>query len=187
MKLSVSKHLFVVAGILAAPAPLRVQPAVKAQPAEHRPDFVGHIDPRTLRLHEFLSALNCPIKDMAEDFVQAADDNDLDWRLLPSISLIESSGGKAFKNNNILGWDNCDRRFPTVRAGIHQVAYHLGRSPIYRDRNTLQKLHIYNPNQGYAARVEAVMRRISPTPTPFTPLPQLSSVRPFETALFARN
>jgi hypothetical protein len=109
-----------------------------------------------------MARLRCPVKDMAEEFVHAADDNNLDWRLLPSISIIESGGGKAYKNNNILGWGNGDRSFPTIRAGISQVAFKLGHSFLYRNRNTEEKLRIYNPNADYPGRVQDVMHRISP-------------------------
>jgi hypothetical protein len=119
-------------------------------------------DPRAIRLHQFMSRLRCPVKDLAEEFIHAADDNNLDWRLLPSISIIESGGGKAFKNNNIMGWANGDRSFPTIRAGIHQVAFHLGRSFVYRNRSTEEKLRAYNHNCDYSLRVESVMNQISP-------------------------
>jgi hypothetical protein len=113
-------------------------------------------------LRQFLGRLHCPVRDLAEEFVHAADDNDLDWRLLPSISIIESGGGKAYKNNNVMGWANGDRSFPTIRAGIHHVAFRLGKSFIYRNRSTDEKLHLYNPDENYPAKVEDVMRRISP-------------------------
>lgn len=99
---------------------------------------------------------------MAEDFIRVADDNNLDWRLLPSISIVESSGGKTFKNNNILGWANGDRSFPTIRAGIAEVAFKLGKSALYRRRDTEAKLRLYNPNDDYAGKVEEIMQRISP-------------------------
>jgi hypothetical protein len=94
--------------------------------------------------------------------VHAADDNDLDWRLLPSISIIESSGGKAYRNNNIFGWANGDWAFPTIRAGLHQVAFRLGKSILYRNRSTEEKLRLYNPDEAYPGRVQEVMQMISP-------------------------
>jgi hypothetical protein len=99
---------------------------------------------------------------LAEEFVHAADDNHLDWRLLPSISVIESGGGKAYKNNNIFGWANGEYPFPSIRSGIHEVAYKLGRSPLYRNRDVVGKLRVYNPNEGYVENVVMVMNRISP-------------------------
>jgi hypothetical protein len=162
VKLPVSKRFIVLATVLAAPISVRLEHVAIAKsfkPADYAPAVQ---DPRTVRLHGFLSRLHCPIKDLAEEFIHAADDNNLDWRLLPSISIIESSGGKAYKNNNIMGWENGDRMFPTVRAGIHHVAFRLGNSFIYRDRSTDEKLHLYNPDEAYPTRVEDVMYKISP-------------------------
>ncbi len=100
---------------------------------------------------------------MAEDFVHAADDNHLDWRLLPSISVIESGGGKAYRNNNIFGWGiNGLWLFPSIRAGLNLVAFKLGRSPLYRNHDVVGKLHLYNPDETYASKVMEVMNRISP-------------------------
>src|SRR5205823_5371402 len=120
------------------------------------------LDPRTVRLKKFFAKLHCPVIDLADEFVHAADDNQLDWRLLPSISVIESGGGKAYKNNNILGWNQGLEAFPTIRAGIHKVAFKLGKSPLYRDRDLLGKLRLYNPDENYPGSVLSVMNRISP-------------------------
>ncbi len=150
---SVSKGLFVFAGLLAAPVATKVDHEVRAsqQPVS---------DPRLVRLHQFLAKRDCPITRYAADFIQAADDNDLDWRLLPSISVIESGGGKEFKNNNVFGWNSCKDRFPSVRAGIHFVAARLSRSNLYRAKSLDQKLRTYNPRQEYPAMVKSVMRSI---------------------------
>jgi hypothetical protein len=76
--------------------------------------------------------------------------------------VIESGGGKAYKNNNIFGWANGEYLFSTLKAGIHEVAYKLGRSSLYRNRDVPGKLHLYNPNDEYATNVMTVMNRISP-------------------------
>ncbi len=165
MRLSGSKYFALAAGLLAIPVTIRMERPVPAKPLQQTHQLDRPTDPRAVRLHQFLSKLKCPVRDMAEDFVRAADDNNLDWRLLPSISIIESGGGKAYKNNNIMGWGNGDRIFPTIRAGIHQVAFKLGKSSLYRHRDTDGKLRIYNPDEEYAPKVEAVMQRISPVPT----------------------
>jgi hypothetical protein len=117
---------------------------------------------RVIRLHGFLAKLHCPVVDLARDFVLAADANHLDWRLLPSISVIESGGGKQYRNNNIFGWNQGLEIFPSIRAGLDTVAFKLGQSSLYRNRNVLGKLRLYNPDDSYPGRVLSVMRRISP-------------------------
>jgi hypothetical protein len=150
------------ASVLAVPVTtVRIDHAAPVRATELQPEPVVR-DVRMIRLRQFMSKLHCPIRDMAEDFVHAADDNNLDWRLLPSISIIESGGGKAYKNNNVFGWGNGDRIFPTIRAGIHQVAFKLGKSALYRNLSTSDKLRLYNPYEDYPGRVEDVMERISP-------------------------
>jgi hypothetical protein len=119
-------------------------------------------DPRTIRLTKFFARLHCPVASLASDFIRAADENHLDWRLLPSISVIESGGGKAYKNNNIFGWNNGDQPFPSIRAGINEVAFRLGRGRLYSHRDSIGKLRLYNPNEGYVNTVLDVMNRISP-------------------------
>ncbi len=128
-------------------------------PAIVRPDTT---DLRVVRLQDFLSKLHCPVAPMSRDFIVAADENQLDWRLLPSISVIESGGGKQFRNNNIFGWNQGLETFPSIRAGLHRVAFMLGQSNLYRHRSVLGKLRLYNPDEAYPARVLNVMRRISP-------------------------
>jgi hypothetical protein len=82
--------------------------------------------------------------------------------LLPGISIIESGGGRAFRNNNIFGWNNGNDAFPTIRAGLNTVAFKLGKSALYRNRDVKGKLRLYNPDESYAGKVLSVMNRISP-------------------------
>ena len=158
-----SKRLMIVAGLVALPVTARLEtvPAAKSVPAK-KPEKPAKPDPRTVRLQRFFTKLHCPVLNLSEDFIHAADDNHLDWRLLPSISVIETGGGKAYRNNNLFGWDNGDQPFPTLRAGLNLVAYKLGRSPLYRDRDVTGKLRIYNPDVSYPQKVIDVMNRISP-------------------------
>jgi hypothetical protein len=97
----------------------------------------------------------------AKAFLEAADRYDLDWRLLPSISYVESSGGKSAPRNNLFGWDSGRAQFPSPAASIHEVGYQLSHSALYRDKNTDGILATYNSNADYAERVKLVMRSIA--------------------------
>jgi hypothetical protein len=154
----------IVAGLIALPITMRLERVAQAKslPARPGPEPAIKPDPRTVRLTAFFSKLHCPVTYLAQDFVEAADDNQLDWRLLPSISVIESGGGKAARNNNIFGWDNGNQFFPTLRAGINHVAFKLGKSALYRNRDSVGKLRVYNPDESYVDKVLDVMNRISP-------------------------
>jgi len=95
-------------------------------------------------------------------FVEAADAYDLDWRLLPSLSFIETTGGKAARNNNMFGWDSGRTKFTTAAAGIHAVGYNLANSDTYRGKKLESLLATYNPYPDYARKVKSVMRSIAP-------------------------
>jgi hypothetical protein len=145
------KDFLIVAGLIAAPATVSVQ-QYRESPA------VKQNDPRLSRLQKFFGDRDCPLRDSAKDFLLAADQNQLDWRLLPSISFVESSGGKYYGNNNVFGWGSSKERFSSVRAGIHYVAAQLGKSRRYKGKDIDRKLQIYNPLPEYSQRVKAVMR-----------------------------
>ena len=147
------KDFLLVAGLLAAPATVSVQ-QYKATPE------VKQDDPRLSRLQKYFGDRDCPLRDSAKDFLLAADQNHLDWRLLPSISIIESSGGKYYGNNNVFGWDSAKEKFSSVRAGIHYVAAQLGKSKRYKGKDIDRKLQLYNSLPEYSQRVKAVMRAI---------------------------
>ena len=157
-----SKQMMVLVGLIALPITMRLERVASAKPVPATPAPAANPDPRTMRLQRFLSRLHCPVVYLADDFVHAADDNHLDWRLLPSISVVESGGGKAYRNNNIFGWNNGQQAFPTLRAGLNQVAFKLGKSPLYQNKDSVGKLRLYNPDESYADTVVSVMNQISP-------------------------
>ena len=97
-------------------------------------------------------------------FMKVADANALDWRLLPSLSFVETSGGKGARNNNLFGWDSGRAHFPSLAAGIHAVGYRLKHTSPYKGKKLDTLLTVYNPGaEQYAAKVKSIMRRISPT------------------------
>ena len=149
---NVSQGLLMFAGLLASPAPTKLE---QAQPASSKP-----IDSRIVRLRRFLQERDCPISRFAPDFIAAADRFALDWRLLPSISYVESGGGKEYRGNNIFGWGNGLRAFPSIGAGIRVVASRLAKSNLYRHKSLDEVLRTYNPDLAYGARVKAVMIRL---------------------------
>lgn len=156
MRKLLSGGLAIFTGIVSLPAPGSLH-AERTPPAKWR-----KIDSRLERLKAFFGKLDCPAKDYSGDFIAAAEIYSLDWRLLPSISYLESTGGKTAKNNNLFGW-NCGRTgFTSAAAGIHEVGRRLSRSRLYRFKNLDQVLATYNPTEGYAQRVKNVMQRIAP-------------------------
>jgi hypothetical protein len=130
----------------------------------HRPPPLSKYrdDPRLVRLVEFFRHAGSPLGALAEDFVCAADRHRLDWRLLPSISIVESGGGKSFARNNVFGWGSGRLAFSSIRVGLYTVASRLANSRLYKGKELRAVLKKYNPRPGYAALVRSVMRRIDP-------------------------
>ena len=131
---------------------------------QHRapaPDY--RLDPRYTALRSFFDRGSCPATQYVREFLEVADTYTLDWRLLPSISFVESTGGKAGRNNNIFGWDSGRAQFTSPAAGIYVVAYRLAYSGLYRDKGLNEVLATYNPVAEYAPKVKSIMRQIAPS------------------------
>jgi len=135
--------------VSADPDALTVKPAVST-------------DPRLIRIRQYFLERLCPAHQYAEEFIMAADRHELDWRLLPSISMIESTGGKEARNNNMFGWDNGNVRFSNNRDGIHRVASRLAESRYYKGKTLDQTLKTYNPVGEYGKKVKLVMAQLGP-------------------------
>lgn len=148
-------RVLAIVGIMAGPFVATSPVPVVFQAAERH-------DPRLVRLERYFEERQCPVKPLAREFVAAADRHNLDWRLLPSIAVVESSGGKTFHNNNIFGWNNGDHRFRSVKESIYTVAERLANSHYYRNKPLEKILTTYNPVPGYIGRVTTVMNALGP-------------------------
>jgi hypothetical protein len=146
----------VLAGVVCSPAPISRVQTTRTAP----PDLHG--DPRLSALKHFFAKAGCPALYYSSVFLEAADIYKLDWRLLPSISFVESTGGKFARNNNFFGWDSGKASFDSPAQAIHHVGYQLSHSDRYRAKSVDTVLLAYNPDVEYAAKVKSVMRRIAP-------------------------
>jgi hypothetical protein len=137
--------------------------ALPAQVSRHQsptaPDY--RKDTRFQRLLAFFESAGCPAKRFTQAFLEAADRYKLDWRLLPSLSFVESTGGKAARNNNLFGWGFGKAHFPSPVAGIETVANRLALSKLYRNKTLDEILATYNPDVTYGPKVKWVMSQIS--------------------------
>ncbi len=156
MRKLLTSGLAVFAGMVSLPASVSRNQTLSST---QLPDYQQ--DARLKHLQKFFAKGNCPAQKYSLVFLEAADNNDLDWRLLPSISFIESTGGKAAKNNNLFGWDSGRVGFSSPAEGIQTVGYRLAHSQLYRDKGVDEILAVYNPDAEYAGRVKSVMRQIS--------------------------
>jgi hypothetical protein len=76
--------------------------------------------------------------------------------------MVESTGGKHYKNRNILGWGSALQRFPSEQAGIQYVSSRLHSSPLYTRKSLNQMLLTYNSERrNYVTLVTEVMRQLT--------------------------
>ncbi len=150
-----------VAGVLGIAAG-SVNPAAQDFKATRR-----KLDLRASVLRKFLHDNHCPDEEYAAMFIAEADTHGLDWRLLPSISVIESGGGRTARGNNLFGWSNGKSSFRSFGEAIHEVAASLATARPYKGKDLRGKLSSFNRAQSdYAVAVERVMRRIGPQQQP---------------------
>lgn len=114
-------------------------------------------DRRTREVHTFLSRHSCPISGLAAEFVLAADLNQLDYRLLPTLAVLESGCGRATRNHNLFGWANGRKPFASFEQAIHHVAQRLRLAPHYAGKSTIEKLRKYNRRAAYRVKVLRLM------------------------------
>ena len=109
-------------------------------------------DPRIAHLEKIFRVL-CQ-RPVSLRLLRVADLNDLDYRLLPALSIRETQCGVHGKGNNWLGFHPDEVTFPTPLAGIEFVAHRLAQHPYYKGKNLQQKLFTYNPNRSYPGEVQ---------------------------------
>ncbi len=160
MRKLLSNGLAVFAGVVSMPIAGTPADSPKPTAAEHRNEPVK--DRRLAFLRTFFEQGNCPAAKLSPIFLEVADRYRLDWRLLPSLSFVETTGGKAARNNNIFGWDSGKAAFSSAAAGIRAVASYLSQSALYRNKDVDGILRTYNRRPGYGNRVKDVMRQIAP-------------------------
>src|SRR5579862_2261151 len=149
MRRLLSNGLAVFAGVVSMPGSAP-HTASKPATAEHRPE--PSKDPRLGFLRAFFEQGHCPAAELSPVFLEVSDAYGFDWRLLPSLSFVESTGGKAARNNNLFGWDSGRAAFSSAAACIHSVAASLKYSTLYRNKNLDSMLKTYNSNVGYGRK-----------------------------------
>jgi len=119
----------------------------------------------------YFKSHDMPLAGMGMKMVEEAEKNDLDWRLLPAITVRESTGGKfdcKKVSNNAFGWGSCKIGFDSNEKAIETVARNLGgnnpnTAKHYADKTTDQILKAYNPPSiipNYVKQVKSIMKAI---------------------------
>jgi hypothetical protein len=111
------------------------------------------------KIQEFYTRWNSPMAAHAEYMVQVSEQFGLDYRLLPAISIVESSGGRfCFRSYNPFGWGKGG--FANFDQAIYTVGYGLANG--YRTSNPYAIAPRYNPvtPDSWASKVSSLMSQI---------------------------
>lgn len=126
-------------------------------------------DNRTQQLQAYLTSHNSPLAPYAKVFVAKADEYQLDWRLVPAISGVESTFGKNLPRNsyNAYGWNGGNFTFKNWEDGIDTVSKTLRVNYIdKRGADTVWEIaSIYAPpSTTWAGKVNYFMEKIAQGP-----------------------
>lgn len=117
-------------------------------------------DVRTLILRDYFTKYNSPLVPYAQDFIEAADTYDLDWRFVPAVTGVESTFGKRIPGSiskssyNGWGWGVYGTNtlyFKSWREGIFTVSEGLKKEYFdkgYTDPYTINKKYAASPTWG---------------------------------------
>lgn len=148
----------------------KFSPAYAALPSNTN-QFSGSViaeDARVEKLRNFYLSYHAPLADYAEELITVADKNDLDWRLLPAISMQESGGGKKMRanSNNAFGWGNTATHttsFANFSESIESIGRQFAKNYVGQGLNTVESIgKKYNPDNtnDWTSKVKYFMEEI---------------------------
>jgi len=128
-------------------------------------------DPRVETLENFLKTHKSPLASYSGRFIEVADSYNLDWRLIPAITGVESTFGKRIPKNsfNAYGWANGEYRFSSWDESIEVVGKTLREKYIDRGAPTINRIarRYAPPSSTWAWKVKFFMQKIEPLPIYF--------------------
>ncbi len=114
---------------------------------------------RAEKVENFYKKWNSPMSTHSQYIVETADHFGIDWRLIPAISIVESSGGVfCFKPYNAFGWGSAS--FTNFEHGIYTVTKSIAQR--YGSDNPFVIAYTYCPAnaQKWGAKVLNLMNQI---------------------------
>lgn len=128
-------------------------------------------DNRAEIIDNYYKERNMPLYGYGSKMVEIADKYNLDWRLLPAISIRETSGGKYMckspkAQNNPFGWGSCKIGFDSINMSIEIVGYKLSTLQVYKGKSTSKILYHYNGTvvKTYPQEVITIMNSLEKIP-----------------------
>ncbi len=121
-------------------------------------------DARVEQLEAYLESHRSPLEPFASIFVETADRYELDWKLVPAITGVESTFGKQipFNSYNAYGWSNGLAHFQSWEESINHVSQFLKEKYVDRGLDTPLKMGpVYAPpSSTWGAKVNFFMAKI---------------------------
>ena len=129
------------------------------------------IDYRTKILRSYLESHNSPLADDADKFIMYADIYQIDWRLVPAISGVESTFGKHIPKNsyNAYGWANGNYQFKSWEESIEIVSRALREKYYDKGATNISKIarRYAPPSSTWSWKVKYFMEKIDSVPVEF--------------------
>jgi len=122
------------------------------------------LDNRVEKLTAFLEKYDSPLSSYAPDFIEMADKYQIDWKLLPAITGVESTFGKQIPSGsyNAYGLNNGNYRFQSWENSIEIVSKALKEKYYNRGLDNPYKIGpVYAPpSSTWASKVSRFMNEI---------------------------
>lgn len=116
------------------------------------------VDSRAEKIDAYFAQWDLPLAGHGAGMIAAADKYGIDWRLLPALAMLETTGGKnlcdktknGIVNHNPFGFGSCQIHFNTFEEAFDAVAKTLSgngekTSHLYKGKSLDEVLEVYNP------------------------------------------
>lgn len=131
----------------------------------------NNVDYRVSNLRNFFAKYNSPLVPYAEEFVAYADKYGIDYRLVPAITGVESTFGKAipYDSYNAYGWAGGDYRFDSWPESIGTVSQTLKTQYIDKGASSIPEIarRYAPPSTTWSGHVQYFVSKIDVLPLTF--------------------
>jgi hypothetical protein len=112
------------------------------------------VDERAAKIDAYFSKWDLPLSGYGAKMVAAADKYGIDWKILPALAMLETTGGKNLcennGNKNAFGFGGCSIYFKTFEEAFDAVAKTISgngekTAHLYTGKTVEEILEVYNP------------------------------------------